>query len=587
MKMFKRTLATLLCLVMALGLMAMGVSAADATTIDATAKGSITIHKYESSTKGPNGDGTTNATIPKGAKPLDGVTFTLYQVMNSADTIAYYNGTSTNTVDVSTYVENGELKSGVTAITTTTAKTDKNGEATFSDLPVGMYVVRETAYPDKVTAPAEPFLVSIPMANPDGETQWMYDVNVYPKNSTSVGSVTLNKKGESNASIDASFLLQKKAANGNWTNVDTYSTTNGTVTIANLAHGDYQFIEQSVVADGYVVDKTPITFTIDANSTVEYTSTTRANVTPTGDKTKALTLNITNEKPDVTKEAASTGLEGVGETIPFTVTVEVPTNIKDMTSFTLTDAPINLDVDSGSIVVKDNNTALTKGTNYTVEDSADGCGFTMTFTLANMGNYAGKTLTVTYNATVLASAATTGQSGNEVTLTYHDGVKEQTDTADTTQKNYTIQITKYKDSVNANNVAAGVKFTLSEDGTLVNVIKNADGNYRVAAAGETGAVTEMETTSAGQLKISGLSAGIYKLTETKAPDGYNLLSAPIEITLNTDTSEHVHEQDVINKKGFTLPQTGGIGTLMFILIGGVLMAGGVVLLTSTGKKRAQ
>ena len=44
--------------------------------------------------------------------------------------------------------------------------------------------------------------------------------------------------------------------------------------------------------------------------------------------------------------------------------------------------------------------------------------------------------------------------------------------------------------------------------------------------------------------------------------------------------------EVINKKGFTLPQTGGLGTLMFILIGGVLMAGGIVLLTNTGKKRA-
>lgn len=583
MKMFKRTLAMLLCLVMAVGLMAMGVSAADATTIDATAKGSITIHKYESSTKGPNGDGTTNATIPEGAKPLDGVTFTLYQVKNAEELVAYYNGSNNATWTVDTFVTDGAINSGYSEYASD--KTGTNGVVSFSELPVGLYVVIETAYPDKVTAPAEPFLVSIPMANPDGETQWMYDVNVYPKNSTSVGSVTLNKKGESNASIDASFLLQKKDANGNWTNVDTYSTTNGTVTIANLAHGDYQFIEQSVVADGYVVDKTPITFTIDANSTVEYTSTTRANVTATGDKTKALTLNITNEKPDVTKEAASTGLEGVGETIPFTVTVEVPTNIKDMTSFTLTDAPINLDVDSGSIVVTDNNTDLTKGTNYTVEDSADGCGFTMTFTLANMGNYAGKTLTVTYNATVLASAATTGQSGNEVTLTYDDGVREQTDTADTTQKNYTIQITKYKDSVNANNVAAGVKFTLSEDGTLVNVIKNADGTYRVAAANETGAVTEMETTSAGLLKISGLSAGTYKLTETKAPDGYNLLSAPIEITLTGNTT--LHTQDVINKAGFTLPKTGGLGTLMFILIGGVLMAGGVVLLTSTGKKRAQ
>ena len=69
MKMLKRTLAMLLCVVMALGLVAVTASATDAL-IDTTAKGSITITKYESDTRGANGDGTTTTEVPDGATPL-------------------------------------------------------------------------------------------------------------------------------------------------------------------------------------------------------------------------------------------------------------------------------------------------------------------------------------------------------------------------------------------------------------------------------------------------------------------------------------------------------------------------------------
>ena len=114
MKMFKRPLAMLLCLVMALGLMAMGVSAADATTIDANAKGSITITKYESDTENDPSDGTNvNPDIPDDAELLDRVTFKLYQVKNADELVAYYNGSNTDdpwTVD--TFVTNGAIKSG-------------------------------------------------------------------------------------------------------------------------------------------------------------------------------------------------------------------------------------------------------------------------------------------------------------------------------------------------------------------------------------------------------------------------------------------------------------------------------------------
>lgn len=67
-----------------------------------------------------------------------------------------------------------------------------------------MYLVIETTTPDSVVKPVDPFLVSIPMTRvQDGEQatggqlkEWLYDVVVYPKNSSAKGDITLIKKGK-------------------------------------------------------------------------------------------------------------------------------------------------------------------------------------------------------------------------------------------------------------------------------------------------------------------------------------------------------------------------------------------------------
>lgn len=106
----------------------------------------------------------------------------------------------------------------------------------------------------------------------------------------------------------------------------------------------------------------------------------------------------------------------------------------------------------------------------------------------------------------------------------------------------------------------------------------------------------------GKITFKGLGEGIYTLTELIAPNGYNLLNAPIEIQIsfNTEAKTFTFEYrnqgedewknfdatmglDIVNSTGSELPSTGGIGTTIFYIVGGVLMVAAVVLFAT--KKR--
>ncbi|MDD7516205.1 isopeptide-forming domain-containing fimbrial protein [Ruminococcus flavefaciens] len=131
---------------------------------------------------------------------------------------------------------------------------------------------------------------------------------------------------------------------------------------------------------------------------------------------------------------------------------------------------------------------------------------------------------------------------------------------------------------------------------------------KVAAAGSeltaTGSPLEIKSTvdAEGYITFYGLNAGEYELEETKHPNGYNKAET-ISFTIKaenvsensctwTKTGDEIgdYENDthlfpitVINKKGATLPTTGGIGTKLFYIIGGLLVSGSLVLLIT--KKR--
>ena len=102
--------------------------------------------------------------------------------------------------------------------------------------------------------------------------------------------------------------------------------------------------------------------------------------------------------------------------------------------------------------------------------------------------------------------------------------------------------------------------------------------------------TVVTSNASGEVNLSGLDEGTYHLIECKAPEGYNKLPAPRSVTLATtgDYSQiatalssgtnGITEVDVENNAGTVLPSTGGIGTTIFYILGGTLVAGALVVL---------
>ena len=175
------------------------------------------------------------------------------------------------------------------------------------------------------------------------------------------------------------------------------------------------------------------------------------------------------------------------------------------------------------------------------------------------------------------------------------------------------------------NPLEGAKFVLSKNGSLkvtdlecgedgvptntenlIGLVMDNEGNYRVATANDSGIVYTIE---AGSRTIRGLDdATDYYLYETKAPEGYNLLSKPVEFHItakyNEDGSELLDNYptvtvdkgepstnlstDVVNQSGAELPSTGGIGTTIFYVVGGLLVVGaGIVLVTKKRMGKAE
>ena len=666
MKRMKKLLTGLLTLGMTLSMMTMTAFAADPSakmpTIDTDPDktGTVTIHKYTSGNgMGSVGNGTEAhpGDFPTGAEPLKGAGFTLYQVVDKGGMEAYYKADPTDLPDVSEYVESdGTIKTAYSRNATSEGFTDANGTATFSGLELGFYVVIETTVPDAVTTPMKPFLLSVPMTTTDG-SDWLYDIHVYPKNETGYGKISLEKTGvkDDEKISGATFALQKKSdTTSSWINITQKSTAqgdntgdalilttdvNGLITIDGLSKGEYRLIETSV-GNGYIMDgATAYEFTVNSDKTITYKESTDANIT----------IKITNERPDLTKEVKKKNITpeewgrtadySIGDKIPYRITVDVPKNITKLKTFTVTDTPTNLTDDVDSIEIKCNDAAVTADA-YT--KAAVGDGFTITFKPAQMAAYERQQLVITYNAKLKDTAYnTTAGNQNTAKLEYSKNI---TPNATTDPDNPNKDKEEGKNTIENSTVVYtfAVKIVKTGvDGTETKPLANVEFDlYQEVPDGTEGAITgtsvpagldntkswkkikTLKTGTDGTVTHNGLSNGTYYLVETKTNDGYNLLKKPIEVILNvqyttttktesawvedgngqkqekskiekttfTDsdsTTEGIKVQKVINKKGFTLPTTGGIGTFVFTFAGIAMMAAAVILLITGKKKKAE
>ena len=718
MKKKSRFLTGLLSAVMALSLFALPASAAGTQTrvptlpaIDTHANGTLTIHKYEyNGTAGPNGTGeaTDSSKVPtaepNAATPLDGVTFTLYKVKDADQLQAYYENAQENaqenandSVTIDTYVKNNAIKEPSNysekkgnLFTAITGETGSAGTGTAKiTLPVGMYAVVETNVPAGVTERTPAFLVSVPMTDNAGKN-WLYDIEVFPKNKTSYTGVTLHKQGKTGGA-DATatalagfgFKLEKWSDNG-WIeitseaeggkdnagnkSVATTTDNDGKITIDSLTQGIYRFTETGGPNNSeYIIDtKTHYVFEVKQDETAG-----QLVVAPvTKDATKGwddannnydcvkkyeteetLSIVVDNYKPDLTKSVQNREKDNEGnfgynqdadysakDTVNYKLDVVVPENIADLKTFYVEDNPASKDAlqyIDGSVKVFVGETQLTAGTDFKFEQTNNG-GFKVDFkavTSATINAHKGQTITIKYQY-MLTDKANSTVSGNvnNAELNYSHNAKTGEGEDDEPRKihdegvvyTFATNILKKGDD---GELLGGVEFELykevsNEDTTGKNVLDDDAAKAKGLNGGKKWVLVDRKSTSndkgtKGQLTFNGLSNGTYYLVETKTNAGYNLLSKPVEVKLtishvtswtndtwnedgkvfnkhskNTTTftgtgwnGDKFDTTTVINRKGFTLPVTGGFGTLLFSGIGALLVVGGVGVLMSTKKKK--
>lgn len=251
---------------------------------------------------------------------------------------------------------------------------------------------------------------------------------------------------------------------------------------------------------------------------------------------------------------------------------------------------------------------LNQGTHYTLETSKDGTKdhFKINFTeegyktIKENQNY---DLRISYTAVVNNNAIL--NNTNKATLKYgHKDTNSITDQAYVGTLN--IPVFKYTLKGTQRMALPGAEFGLYEDEPCKTAINfsNVDGasTYKYDKNGTV--TTKLTSDSDGNLNIYGLAKGTYYLKETKAPEGYNLLSKPIEVTIEPvldGTTQRITNKkitvnkntvvpengkvEVLNNSGTLLPSTGGMGTTLIYLIGGALVLGSGFVLAN--KKRAK
>ncbi|MDE0546713.1 SpaH/EbpB family LPXTG-anchored major pilin [Microbacterium sp. C7(2022)] len=165
-------------------------SAVDGPNIDPDTTGSITIQKFER----PLGDLAETNGQPadtSGLTPLAGVTFTITPV--NVDLLTNAGWEEAQALTAALAADPAAIPANLGTATTLSA-TSATGITLAADLPVGLYLIREVDAPATVATKSAPFLVSIPLptTNTEGETTWLTDVHVYPKNAVSAVEKTVD-----------------------------------------------------------------------------------------------------------------------------------------------------------------------------------------------------------------------------------------------------------------------------------------------------------------------------------------------------------------------------------------------------------
>ena len=323
---------------------------------------------------------------------------------------------------------------------------------------------------------------------------------------------------------------------------------------------------------------------------------------PKGDvaeiKKEVKDINDSTDDAETYTEWQKSADHDIGDDVPFRISATVSDDYAnyDKYTFIIHDKECNgLTFKSETVEVKVDGTKIGTGYQVVTDSLNDDCTFHVVFeNLKDIGSvHAGSVITVEYESTLNANAVV-GPTGNpnEVYLEYSNN-PNAAGTGKTT-RDYVIVFTYQVDvnKVDGNSTPLpGAAFKLEKQ------LKSGDWS-------------QVGTTTAGantEFSFKGIDDGTYRLTETTTPSGYNTID-PIEfivtgghtttdgttaayvaptVNLGTFTQENgVFSTTVENEAGTTLPETGGMGTTIFYVLGGLLVVGAGVLLIVRFRMRA-
>ena len=394
---------------------------------------------------------------------------------------------------------------------------------------------------------------------------------------------------------------------------------NGIAQFDGLNYGLYLLAKSALPSDA-TTDLVPFLVSVpmyeESESGDDWTSTVYAYPkVRTGD----VTISKTVDDQDSTTYANGDIYVNAGQTLKYTVTTTIPAaatgngSANEFTGFVITDtnAGNTLDIDQSTVEVMLGENELECTPVY------DGSILTLTLTenglvALNNGLSQEQTITVTYDATVATDVTFSSKLTNAAKATYQRSgmtAVADTDTATVDLYTYGIDLTKTLSDSGAidENTISFELYKTNDGGTLSDPVpvKSGNGSYWVAKSAtepDTNTYT-MYVGANGKLNLYGLEPGTYYLSETATMDGYTRLDAPITIVIADGDSDgtatatvngadaqvtggvvYLSVENTKNELGFTLPQTGGTGTLVVTAIGLGMLCAGVILLVVYRRK---
>lgn len=567
---FRKLAAALLAVLMVCGMATSVFAANDSLPADT---GSLTIHKYlmddvadanqpnNGHEAGTNG----NPAVPDGAAALEGVTFGVWKIDTEYDA----NGNLTKPIAFPTTAKEAEqmLTDGTLTMTKVgDYTTGEDGSVTIPDLKGYYYVKELRSAQTQVASAAEPFLAAVPMTDASTDpanSGWITDVHVYPKNSPLTNSKVVN-----DAMVSTGEYYEE-------TNTLTWKINSDIPSNIGDAAASIQNEGQAGQTGGYfrIIDELDKSFVYTVDSLKVYAGMAKDATTVELIKDTDYKLYV-NEKTDGSATTITVDLTKAGMEKLAAGTGDIPYSNLFITFDTTLDA------------------------NATQ-------------------NAAIKNVPKTY-----FSADPTGDPGDPGDP--DDPTPDPDDPNDPTEPDpedvpYVVvgSIILKKTNEDGTSPLKGAKFKIAtseenaKNGVYLKV--NGTGEDVVATSAEDGTVKFTNLPITPQFDQDGTFTGFaeeaYWLVEVEAPSGYNLLPNPIKVPVLDDIAENEKDADsnpianhiqfkngtdrinnvefkVVNTKNFTLPQTGGTGTVLFTVGGIALIGVAIILLITTRKKKA-